>query len=57
VPNAVRTTLLGEDGADDLAARNAIARGGLGGVVDAMADYPGRAGEVEENQEMEKSRM
>ena len=43
--------LLQDDGAKNLRARDAIARGDLCRVVDAAADEPGRAGEVEEVEE------
>ena len=40
--------LLHDNGAEDLSARHAVARGDLCRVVDAPADEPGRAGAVEE---------
>ena len=43
--------LLKDDGAEDLHAQDAVARGDLGLVVDAAADEPGRAGAIEEVEE------
>ena len=43
--------LLHDDGAENLGARHAVARGDLCRVVDAPADEPGRAGAVEEVEE------